>query len=98
MLGAEPVRERVVKDRNRITAGGIISGIDFGLAVAAEVVGEEVAKEIQLMMEYDPDPPFNSGSPKTADQALVEQVQQRRKTSQQKRKEAVQRVQSKLGT
>lgn len=79
MLGAEPVWERVVKDRNRITAGGITSGIDFGLAMVSEVAGEEIAKEIQLMMEYDPDPPFNSGSPKTADRTLVEEVQEKRK-------------------
>ncbi len=63
MLGAEPAFERVVKERNRITGGGITAGIDFGLAMAAEIAGEDAAKEIQLMLEYDPEPPFDCGSP-----------------------------------
>ena len=62
LLGAQPVAQRVVVDRNRITGGGITAGIDFGLTLAARLHGESVAKEIQLMMEYDPQPPFDSGS------------------------------------
>ena len=61
-----PVAERVVRDRNRISGGGVTAGIDFGLTVAAELAGEEVAKSIQLVLEYDPQPPFDSGSPEKA--------------------------------
>lgn len=97
MLGAEPVWERVVKDRNRITGGGITAGIDFGLAVAAEIAGEEAAKEIQLMMEYDPAPPFDSGSPKSAERVLVEGVRAKREGVQKKRTEVVERARVRLG-
>jgi cyclohexyl-isocyanide hydratase len=55
-----------VKDGNVITAGGVTSGIDFGLAVVAEIAGESVARRIQLGMEYDPAPPFDSGHPDRA--------------------------------
>lgn len=74
MLGVEVVNERVVIDRNRITGGGVTAGIDFGLAIAAHLCGEETAKRIQLLLEYNPAPPFNAGSPESAGEALVEQV------------------------
>ena len=74
LLGAIPVAERVVRDRNRITAGGVTSGIDFALVVAAELCGEAVAKAIQLTIEYDPAPPFDAGSPKCAGPAMVARV------------------------
>ena len=70
-VGATPVHERVVFDRNRITGGGVTAGIDFGLRVLAELRGEEVAKMTQLMMEYDPEPPFQTGHPRRCDPALV---------------------------
>ena len=73
-FGAEPVSERVVRDRNRITAAGVSSGIDFALVVAAELFGEDVAQRIQLMIEYDPEPPFRSGSPESAPADVVERV------------------------
>jgi cyclohexyl-isocyanide hydratase len=66
LLGAEPVRQRVVRDRNRITGAGVTAGIDFGLAVAAEIFGLATAQRIQLAIEYAPAPPFDSGSPLTA--------------------------------
>lgn len=72
LLGAIPVAERVVKDRNRITGAGVTSGIDFALTVVADLLGEEIAREIQLQMEYDPEPPFDGGSPRSAPAALVE--------------------------
>ena len=72
LFDIEVIEERVVIDRNRITGGGVTAGIDFGLSVVAKIYGENAAKEIQLMMEYDPAPPFNSGSPKTADKKIVE--------------------------
>ncbi len=71
LVGAEPVRERVVRDRNRITGGGVTAGIDFALVVAAEVFGAAVAEGIQLAIEYDPAPPFQSGSPRTAPASVV---------------------------
>lgn len=74
LFGATPVSERVVVDRNRITAGGVTAGIDFGLRVVAEVAGEEVAKTIQLYLEYDPAPPFACGHPRSAPAELVERV------------------------
>jgi len=70
-VGATPVHERVVFDRNRITGGGVTAGIDFGLRVLAELRGEETAKITQLMMEYDPEPPFETGHPRRCDTALV---------------------------
>ena len=65
-FGAEPVDERVVIDRNRITGGGVTAGIDFALVVASELFGTAVAQRIQLAIEYRPAPPFESGSPHTA--------------------------------
>ena len=73
-FGAEPVDARVVVDRNRITGGGVTAGIDFGLVLLAKLRGDEAAKLTQLAMEYDPAPPFNSGSPKTAEPAIVQQA------------------------
>ncbi|MES1177947.1 MAG: hypothetical protein ABUL62_26730 [Myxococcales bacterium] len=75
--GALPVRQRVVVDRNRITAGGVTSGIDFGLRLAAEMYGEQVARAIQLGIEYDPAPPFDSGSPERASPELIQLVRER---------------------
>ena len=76
-FGAEPVAERIVRDRNRISGGGVTAGIDFGLAVAAEIAGEEVARGIQLWVEYDPAPPFESGSPEKAGPTLTAAVRER---------------------
>lgn len=64
--GAIPVAERIVRDRNRMSGGGVTAGIDFGLALAAELAGEETARTLQLAFEYDPQPPFDCGSPETA--------------------------------
>ena len=77
LFGAEPVRERVVFDRNRVTGGGVTAGIDFALALTAAIRGEDYARGVQLALEYDPQPPFESGSPGLADSALVEQVRER---------------------
>jgi cyclohexyl-isocyanide hydratase len=74
MLGVDVETERVAIDRNRITGGGVTAGIDFGLVVAAQLCGEETAKMIQLLLEYNPAPPFNAGSPESAGEAVVEQV------------------------
>jgi cyclohexyl-isocyanide hydratase len=66
LFGAEPVAERIVRDRNRISGGGVTAGIDFALALAAELAGDEVAQTLQLAFEYDPAPPFDSGTPEKA--------------------------------
>jgi cyclohexyl-isocyanide hydratase len=76
-FGATPVAERVVRDRNRLSGGGVTAGIDFGLTLAAELVGEEAAKALQLSFEYDPQPPFDSGSPEKADPELVKRMRER---------------------
>ena len=69
--GAEPVAERVVFDRNRVTGAGVTAGIDFGLALVARLRDEDYARTIQLMAEYDPQPPFHAGSPAEAGPELT---------------------------
>ncbi len=71
-LGAQPVSERVVFDGKLVTAAGVSAGIDMALALAANVAGEQVAQAIQLGIEYDPQPPFDAGSPKTAPAEIVQ--------------------------
>lgn len=75
LLGATPIAERVVRDGNRITGAGVTSGIDFALTVAEELFGRAVAENIQLQMEYDPEPPFHSGSPRSASSERLAQAQ-----------------------
>jgi len=89
MLGVETVKERVVIDRNRITGGGVTAGIDFGLVIAAQLFGERVAREIQLMMEYNPAPPFDSGSPEKAGPELMREVMAQRQEIQEKRRQLI---------
>jgi cyclohexyl-isocyanide hydratase len=74
LVGATHQKGRVVIDGNVITAGGVTSGIDFGLRVAAEIAGESVAQAIQLGLEYDPDPPFASGHPDRASATVMAMV------------------------
>ncbi len=70
-------RDRVVRDGDIFTGGGVTAGIDLGLAVAAEVAGQEMAQAIQLTLEYAPDPPFNAGRPELAPASVLAQVQAR---------------------
>jgi len=72
LFGAEPVEARSVIDRNRVTGGGVTAGIDFALTLTALIRGEAHARAVQLSLEYDPAPPFDSGSPDKAGPALVE--------------------------
>jgi cyclohexyl-isocyanide hydratase len=74
LVGATHEKARVVKDGNVITAGGVTSGIDFAFSVAAEVAGETAAQRIQLGIEYDPAPPFDSGDPDKAPAAIKSAV------------------------
>ncbi|AXC50657.1 DJ-1/PfpI family protein [Paracoccus suum] len=66
LMGARPVDGRVVRDRNRMTGGGVTAGLDFGLTLAAELMGEEAARRVQLVLEYAPEPPFRNGTPDEA--------------------------------
>ena len=71
LLGAEPVGERVVVDRNRMTGAGISAGLDLGLALAARLRGAAYARTAQLVAEYAPDPPFRAGTPAQAGPEVV---------------------------
>jgi transcriptional regulator GlxA family with amidase domain len=73
-LGADPVEERVVEDGKIVTAAGVSAGIDMALTLAARIAGEKVAQAIQLGIEYDPDPPFDTGSPAKAPAELVDLI------------------------
>jgi cyclohexyl-isocyanide hydratase len=75
--GAIPVEERVVVDRNRVTAAGVTAGIDLALRLAALLASDTVAEAIQLGLEYDPAPPFNSGNPRAARPPVVDLVRAR---------------------
>ena len=72
--GRRPVAERVVEDGKVVTAAGVSAGIDMALRLAARIAGDEVAQAIQLGIEYDPDPPFESGSPAKASPRAIELV------------------------
>jgi cyclohexyl-isocyanide hydratase len=74
LVGATHERARVVQDGNVITAAGVSAGIDFALTVVAEVAGETAARKIQLGIEYDPAPPFDSGNPDRAPAAIKSAV------------------------
>lgn len=75
-FGAVPVPERVVRDRNRITGAGVTAGLDFGLAMLAELRDETYAEAVQLLCEYDPNPPWHAGSERSAPPAVVKFVRQ----------------------
>ena len=96
-FGAEPVAERVVVDGNLFTGGGVTAGIDVALTVAAEIAGQATAEAIQLAIEYDPAPPFASGSPETADPAVLAAVLDRAGPRQRDRAERVARAAAALG-
>lgn len=74
-FGAQPVQERVVIDRNRITGAGVSAGLDFGLSLVGRFRDANYAETVQLLCEYAPDPPFNSGSPDTAKHHQIEALQ-----------------------
>ena len=76
-LGATPVSERVVFDGKYVTAAGVSSGIDMGLALAGRIAGDDVAQAIQLMIEYDPQPPYDAGSPDRAPDEIVRSLRGR---------------------
>ena len=77
LVGATHGKSRVVKDGNLITAGGVTSGIDFGLSGAVELAGALVGQSLQLGIEHDPAPPFDAGHPDRAPQAAKDRVSSR---------------------
>ncbi len=95
-FGAIPVQERVVRDGNVITGGGVTAGIDFALTLAAEVAGPEAARKIQLGIEYDPAPPFDAGSPGGAGDELAGAVTSASAARQAERLAAVEAAAAKL--
>jgi cyclohexyl-isocyanide hydratase len=91
-FGATPVRTRVCVDRDRITGGGVTAGIDFGLQLVAELAGRDVAEGVQLQLEYDPQPPFEAGSPDTAPPAVLQAHRERTASAQADRAARVSRA------
>lgn len=75
--GAEPVRERIVRDGELITSAGVSAGIELGLVLVGELCGEEAARVAELAIEYDPSPPFGTGSPAKAPERIVELARER---------------------
>jgi len=88
-FGAIPDDARVVRDGNCITGGGVTAGIDIALTIVADLAGEDVAKMIQLAIEYAPAPPFNSGRPEVAEAKTVAAVQHLFSAFAQQRREAI---------
>ncbi|KVU98818.1 dimethylglycine dehydrogenase [Burkholderia ubonensis] len=91
-LGAVPVRERVVRDGNLFTGGGVTAGIDFALTIAAELAGDDEAQAIQLELEYAPAPPFDAGSPDTAPVGVVTRVRERSAANLARRRQAIEQA------
>ncbi|MDJ0465657.1 DJ-1/PfpI family protein [Streptomyces sp. H27-C3] len=76
-LGVEPTGERVVFDGKYVTAAGVSSGIDMGLTLSGRIAGDRHAQSVQLMVEYDPQPPYDAGSPDKAPAEIVEEWRER---------------------
>src|SRR5664280_2073722 len=96
--GATPEKTRVCVDRNRISGGGVTAGIDFALKLVSIMVDRQTAELIQLRLEYDPAPPFNSGSPDTAPPEILALMQERIAPFRKRRVEAVERAAARLGS
>jgi putative intracellular protease/amidase len=95
-FGAVPDSNRVVRDGNVTTGGGVTAGLDFAFVLAAEVAGTEVAQAIQLALEYDPAPPFSAGRPDLAPPSVLAKVRERVAASLPERLPAIQRAKERL--
>ncbi|WPN28502.1 DJ-1/PfpI family protein [Pseudomonas sp. P5_109] len=95
-LGAIAVKDRVVRDGNLLTGGGITAGIDFALTLAAELFDQATAELVQLQLEYAPAPPFSAGSPETAPASVLVEARQRAASSLKLRAEITERAAAKL--
>lgn len=91
-LGAILAEGRVVVDRNRITGGGVTAGIDFGLKLASILKGDNVGKLMELVLEYDPEPPFKTGTPDRADEETLKNAKTRIAPMVDSMKAAVERI------
>jgi len=94
--GAIPARTRVCADRNRVTGGGVTAGIDFALTLVEMLVDRKTAETIQLRLEYNPAPPFHSGSPDTAPPEVLAYLKERIAPGQPRRAEANARAAARL--
>jgi cyclohexyl-isocyanide hydratase len=95
-FGATPTKTRVCVDRNRITGGGVTAGIDFALTLVSILCDRPTAEAIQLQLEYNPAPPFNSGSPETASAEVLALLRERGAPRQARRLEAVARASARM--
>jgi cyclohexyl-isocyanide hydratase len=95
-FGAVPTHTRVCVDRNRITGGGVTAGIDFALTLVSIMADRQTAEAIQLGIEYNPAPPFNSGSPDTAPPEILARAKERIAPNQLRRADAVKRAAARL--
>ncbi|MBV9015752.1 MAG: DJ-1/PfpI family protein [Alphaproteobacteria bacterium] len=96
LFGAIPDPARVVRDGNVITGGGVTAGIDFALALVAELAGPETAQMIQLGIEYAPAPPFEAGSPETAPPEILARLRERNAARYPERRAAVEAAAARL--
>lgn len=96
-FGAGPVDGRAVLDGNLVTAGGVTSGIDAALRVAALLRGDAVAQGLELYLEYCPEPPFHSGSPNTASAEVVAHLREQMRGVIDERQEIARRIAARLG-
>jgi cyclohexyl-isocyanide hydratase len=94
--GALPTNTRVCIDRNRVTGGGVTAGIDFALTLVSHLADRETAEAIQLRLEYNPAPPFTSGSPDTAPPEVLSRMRQRIAVGRDRRASANQRAAARL--
>ncbi|MCB2113155.1 MAG: DJ-1/PfpI family protein [Parvularculaceae bacterium] len=97
LMGARRVDNRIVRDRNRMTGGGVTAGIDFALALAAQMEGEEAARRAQLIIEYAREPPFENGTPQEAGAARVAEMRKRRAWMDAQARRAAQAAGARLG-
>ena len=96
-FGAIPVRERIVEDRNRFSGGGVTSGIDFALALAARIRNEDFARFIQLSIEYDPMPPADAVAPDNVSPEILERYYMVAETAMPDREAKVKAIAKALG-
>jgi cyclohexyl-isocyanide hydratase len=95
-FGAIPTKTRVCVDRNRLTGGGVTAGIDFALTLVSHLVDRQTAEAIQLRLEYNPAPPFNSGSPDTAPPEILAFMKEKIAPAQARRTEMIGRAAARM--